>query len=675
MNMQFKQILLFLVIMSIIATITCVSAIDYNDTNITSSDSFEVHISPNGDDNLGDGSQKNPYNSLRHAIDYTSNGSTIYLNEGRYIGENNRNISLNKSVTIIGKSKETTIIDCESSGRLFTMNSNSKLTLINLTLKNGNLPENGGLIYNEGGQITIKNCVLRDSQGYTNGGAIYNNFGTLNIENSCFTNNSAANYAGVIYTIGETNIKNSNFTNNFLTTQEGIGGCIASNGKINLEGCIFSKNFVVYSAAALLNLGNATINNCRFEYLTTNYTAGAISNHNYTIINNSYFGYNDVKYYAAAILAPPSGQHVITKVYNTIFEQNHAGYHGAVTNNYKDTELFMQNCAIVGNYIVKDKIYGDIALDDNATVQYCWWGQNNISPYYYSPHDGNRNPEKINASRWLIMTFSSNTGVVYKNKDNTLTVDLNYYFDNETKETHKLNENINLPLEVTVYTNSQTITKKLVNGIATFNIKPASNENTVYAKINNQILEIDVDSRYSTLIAKDFTKYYESSEKLSLMLVDCYNKGIASEKVSIEMGSKIYTAYTDNKGIVTFKIKDSPKTFNIKVTYNGNGYYSGTTKSIKAKIVKPSIKASKTTIHKKGKFVVTFKNANNKAIKNVKVKFKIKGKTYYKKTNSKGQAKITINLKANKKYTIKVGFKSTKTYGTTTLTKKIKVIK
>ena len=121
MNMQFKQILLFLVIMSIIATITCVSAIDYNDTNITSSDSFEVHISPNGDDNLGDGSQKNPYNSLRHAIDYTSNGSTIYLNEGRYIGENNRNISLNKSVTIIGKSKETTIIDCESSGRLFTM--------------------------------------------------------------------------------------------------------------------------------------------------------------------------------------------------------------------------------------------------------------------------------------------------------------------------------------------------------------------------------------------------------------------------------------------------------------------------------------------------------------------------------------------------------------------------
>ena len=675
MNIQYKQIILLFVILSIIATINCVSAIDDINTNITSSDSFEAYISPDGDDNLGDGSQENPYNSLRYAINYTSDDSTIYLKEGKYAGENNRNISLNKSVTLIGKSKENTIIDCESSGRLFEMNSNSKLTLINLTLKNGNLTDNGGLIYNDGGQITIKNCILSNSRGYKNGGAIYNNFGTLNIEDTCFINNSAHQYGGVLYTLGETNIKNSNFTQNFLTAKESVGGCIASNGKLNLDRCIFSENFVVYSAAALLNLGNATINNCRFEYLTTNYTAGGISNHNYMLINNSYFGYNDVKYYAAAILAPPSGQHVITKVYNTIFEQNHAGYHGAVTNNFKDTELIMENCAIIDNYIVKGRVYGDIALDDNASALYCWWGQNNVSSYYYSQHDGNRNPEKINASRWLIMTFSSSNGIVYKNKNNVLTVDLNYYFDNETKAIHKLNGNINLPLEVTVYTDSKAITKKLVNGRATFNIKPTDDDDAVYAKINNQILKLSVNSKYSTLIVKDFTKYYGSSKKLSVKLVNCYNKGIKGEKVSIKVGSKTYTAKTDKNGIATFKIKNSPKTFNIKVSYKGNKYYTGTTKSIKAKIVKPIIKASKTTIRKKGKFVVTFKNANKKAMKHVKVKFKLNGKTYYKTTNSKGQAKVTINLKANKKYTVKVGFKSTKTYGTTTLTKKIKVIR
>ena len=674
MNRQYKQILFILVILSIITSINCVSATDHINTNITSSDTSEAYISPDGNDDLGDGSQKNPYNSLRHAIDYTSNDSTIYLNEGHYVGEDNRNISLDKSVTLIGKSKENTIIDCELSGRLFAMNSNSRLTLINLTLTNGNLTDNGGLIYNEGGQIIIKNCILRNSQGYLNGGAIYNNFGTLTIEDTCFINNTAVQYGGVIYTIGQTSIRNSNFTQNVMTAQESVGCCIASNGKLNLDGCIFSNNFVVYSAAALLNLGNATINNCRFEYLTTNYTAGAISNHNYAVINNSYFGYNDVKYYAAALLAPPSGQHVITKVYNSIFEKNHAGYLGAVTNNFKDTELIMEKCAIVGNYIQKDKFYGDIALDDNATVLYCWWGQNNVSSYYYSPHSSDHRPEKINASRWLVMTFSSDNGIVYKNRNNILTVDLNYFFDNATKEIRKLNETVNLPLEVTVYTPSKTITKKLVNGVATFKINPEIDDDEVYAKIDNQILKLDVNSRYSTLIVKDFTKYYKSTKKLSVSLLDCYKEGIVGEKVSIKMGGKTYSAYTDDDGIACFKIKNAPKTFNVKVTYKGNKYYTGTSKSIKVKIVKPIIKASKTTIRKKGKFVVTFKNADKKPIKHVKVKFKLNGKTLIKTTNAKGQAKITINLKANKKYTVKAGFKSTKTYGTTTLTKKIKVI-
>jgi hypothetical protein len=673
MNRQYKRIIVLLAILSIIATINCVSAIDDIDTNVTSSDSFEAYISPDGNDDSGDGSQENPYNSIKNAIDHAPNDSTIYLNEGKYAGENNRNISLDKSVTLIGKSKENTVIDCEFSTRLFTMNSNSKLTLINLTLKNGNATDNGGLIHNEGGQITIKNCVLRDSQGYNNGGAIYNNFGTLNIENTCFMNNSAVVYGGVLYTIGQTNIKNTNFTQNLLTGKEGVGGCIASNGKLNLDGCIFSKNFATYSAAGLLNLGNTTINNCRFVNLTTNYTAGGISNHNYALINNSYFGYNDVKYYAAAILDPPSGQHVTTLVYNTIFEQNHAGYHGAVTNNFKDTELIMEKCAIVDNYLIKDKAYGDISLDDNATALYCWWGQNNVSTYYYSPHNGDHRPEKINASRWLVMTFSSDDGIVYNNKNNVLTVDLKHYFDNETKEIRELNENINLPLDVTVYTNSKTITKKLENGVATFNIKPTDNDEAVYAKINNQILKLDVDSKYSTLIVNDITKYYGSSKKLSVKLVDCYNDGIEGEKVSIKMAGKTYTAKTNDDGIATFKIKDTPKTFKIKVTYKGNKYYTGTAKTIKAKIVKPIIKALKTTIRKNGKFVVTFKDANKKVIKHVKVKFKINGKTYYKTTNAKGQAKVTLNLKSNK-YTVKVGFKSTKTYGTTTLTKKIKVI-
>ena len=653
---------------------------DSNSSEIIGDSGFEqlseIHVSPDASDEMGDGSSQNPFQSLECAINNSESDSTIYLNDGAYAGEHNRNITLDKSITIIGKSKQNTLLDAGFCGRLFNVTPTGRLTLINITLINGYSEGNGGLIYSNGGEININNCILKNSAASENGGVIYNNFGSLNIDSSCFINNSACDYGGVLYTLGTTSIKNSNFTENVLTSQWGVGACIAAGGKLDLDGCYFYKCFSPYSAAALLSLGNATVNNCRFERLSTNYTAGAISNHNYMLINNSYFGYNDVKYYAGAILAPPSGHHVLTEVYNTIFEKNHAGYHGAVSNNFNDTELYMQNCALLNNYIRLNSLYGDIALDNNATVQYCWWGQNEINPYYYSPHDAEKHPEKINASRWLVMTFTSNNDVIYRNEINQLTVSLKHYFDNETKEIYEYDEEFDLPLDVTFYTNAGTLaTKKLVNGVATFDFNPQSNANAVYAKINSQILKIDnFQLRETKIIVSDFEKYYGGSSQLVVKLVKENNVPISNGQLTVSLGGNTYNIKTDKNGIAKLAIKNKPKKYTAKITFNGKNYI-GSSKSIKVNIVKPTIKASKLKIRKKGNFIVTFKGANKKAIKNVKVTFKIKGKTYTRTTNSKGQAKLKINLKAGKKYTVKVGFKSTKYYGTTTFTAKIKVVK
>lgn len=66
MNKLYKKILLILVILSVMTTITSVSAInDINDT-ISSQDTSQAYISPEGNDDSGDGSEKNPYNSIRH---------------------------------------------------------------------------------------------------------------------------------------------------------------------------------------------------------------------------------------------------------------------------------------------------------------------------------------------------------------------------------------------------------------------------------------------------------------------------------------------------------------------------------------------------------------------------------------------------------------------------------
>ena len=72
--------------------------------------------------------------------------------------------------------------------------------------------------------------------------------------------------------------------------------------------------------------------------------------------------------------------------------------------------------------------------------------------------------------------------------------------------------------------------------------------------------------------------------------------------------------------------------------------------------------------------IVKFKDKNGKAIKKTKVKFRLNGKTYIKTTDKKGQAKLKVKVKLGI-YKLKTSFKSTKVYGATVFTNKIKVIK
>ena len=73
------------------------------------------------------------------------------------------------------------------------------------------------------------------------------------------------------------------------------------------------------------------------------------------------------------------------------------------------------------------------------------------------------------------------------------------------------------------------------------------------------------------------------------------------------------------------------------------------------------------------KVQLEFKTYNGKIIKDQKVYFKFKGKTYNLITNSKGITTLTCNIKKGS-YSGVVGFKSTSTYGTTKTNIKFKVV-
>ena len=78
---------------------------------------------------------------------------------------------------------------------------------------------------------------------------------------------------------------------------------------------------------------------------------------------------------------------------------------------------------------------------------------------------------------------------------------------------------------------------------------------------------------------------------------------------------------------------------------------------------KVSLKAPSVKMHygDGSKFTATLKDKNKKAIKNAKIEISINQKTYTKKTNSKGQVSLDLNLKPGK-YTVVTYFKETKKY-------------
>ena len=142
----------------------------------------DVYVSPTGNDTTGDGSASNPFKTIATGIAGLYPGGTIHIANGTY---NERNLTINKNMTIVGGSASSTIVDAQKLGRIFNITSGSTVTITNLTLKNGNVTGNGGAIINAG-NLTIIGTNLLNNTATGTGGTIYN------------TGNAAINFNRII---------------------------------------------------------------------------------------------------------------------------------------------------------------------------------------------------------------------------------------------------------------------------------------------------------------------------------------------------------------------------------------------------------------------------------------------------------------------------------------------
>lgn len=131
----------------------------------------------------------------------------------------------------------------------------------------------------------------------------------------------------------------------------------------------------------------------------------------------------------------------------------------------------------------------------------------------------------------------------------------------------------------------------------------------------------------------------------------------AGENVVISIdGKKVKNVKTDNEGYATYTVKNN----NLAVkTHKISAEYKGVIATNKL-VVKQILKSKNVNVKKSAKtkkFSATLKTTAGKAIKNKKITFKIKGKTYSAKTNKNGVAtiKVTQSLKVGK-YTVTIKY-------------------
>ncbi len=176
--------------------------------------------------------------------------------------------------------------------RIFDITATAKIS--NLTIRNGNMNDNGGgLLIRTGAKVTLNNLTIMTNTG-NYGGGIYND-GWLTITNSSILSNTSNQDGGGIYNDNRLWLFNTNLIKNNVALYGQAGGIFNSSyGIIEGSDDLTIEGNVTYGAlghgGGIRNNsgGKITLSNATFRYnRTTHYHGGAIYNEGDLDIRNS----------------------------------------------------------------------------------------------------------------------------------------------------------------------------------------------------------------------------------------------------------------------------------------------------------------------------------------------------------------------------------------------------
>lgn len=207
-----------------------------------------------------------------------------------------------------------------------------------------------------------------------------------------------------------------------------------------------------------------------------------------------------------------------------------------------------------------------------------------------------------------------------------------------------------------------------------------------YYKSSNTSFAVNVSKRNSPHIIVENT-LVNNSDEFKIILLDDNYKGIYNKAVSfiVSLNGKTmykFTAKTNKNGVarLTGLLKLNAGSYNVSISFKNDDYYKDASLKKKITLKKPIVKkATKIYVPKKTfkakaktkKLTATLKLSNGKAIKGKKLIFRVGGKNYYGKTNSKGIATVKVKLTKKKTYKVLVKFAGDKYYKKSQKTSKV----
>ena len=180
--------------------------------------------------------------------------------------------------------------------------------------------------------------------------------------------------------------------------------------------------------------------------------------------------------------------------------------------------------------------------------------------------------------------------------------------------------------------------------------------------------EGDVAVRNDSQITVSTTKGYDNVATKFMFTLTSNNQTLSNCSIKINLNGVDYSKRTNDKGNAYLTVQLAKGTYNLSYSYAGDNNTAPCAVLDKVTIYTPVKtviqQADKDINYRQGLksvFIVRLLKSNGACVKNQNVTFKVNGKTYTNKTDSKGYAQIFLSLKKGT-YTVKYSFSSNAPY-------------